>query len=664
MTGITGALLPKLKATSIQGLVGALVLCAASLPARAEDWLPISPDELKMSSEPKALGAPAIFLYRQVDRSDNGPSEAVYARIKILTEEGRKYADVEIPFDKARESVHGIQARTIRPDGSIVKFDGTVYEKPIVQARGVKWLAKAFTMPDVQVGSIIEYRYRHELQTGYVFDSHWILSQNLFTKDAKFSLDPYRGFDLRYSWPTGLPTGTDIPKEEHGKIRLESRDVPAFVTEEYMPPENELKFRVDFIYISNFDQKPEKDPDVFWKKYGKRMYHVVDDFVDKRRAMTEAVAHIVEPGDSPEVKLHKVYERTLRIHNLSFERQKSQQEAERENSKTPKNVEDLWNLGYGDGNQITWLFLALVRAAGIQADPVIVSTRDVRFFDNRIQNPAELNSNVVLVTLDGKEMFLDPGTAFAPFGLLPWSETAVKGLRLDKDGGTWVETPLTATTESRVERKGTLTLATNGTLEGRMTVIFTGQEALWRRNEERNEDDAARKQFLEDEIKGDIPSGIVVELANRPDWSSASPTLVAEYDLKIPGWASIAGQRALMPVGLFGGQDKRTFQHQTREHPMYFGFRHQSVDDVTIELPANWQVQSSPQPVHENGKILDYASSSEFKNGALHLRRELSVATLFVQAKYYGAMQKFFDTVRTGDEEQIILMPVKKMAAQ
>jgi hypothetical protein len=645
-------------------LIGAVALCAGSQAVRAEDWLPISPDELKMTSEPKAPGAPAIFLFRQVDRDDNGPSEAVYARIKILTEEGRKYADVEVPFDKETESVHGIQARTIHPDGSIAKFDGTVYEKPIVQARGVKWLAKTFTMPAVQVGSIIEYRYRHQFQPFFVFNSHWILSQDLFTKDAKFSLDPYRGFHLRYSWPVGLPTGTERPKEERGKIRLESRDVPAFVTEDYMPPENQLKFRVDFIYVSDSDPKPEKDPDVFWKNYGKRIFHLVDNFVDKRRAMTEAAATIVDPGDSPEVKLRKIYERTLRIRNLSFERRKTQQETDRENLKTAKNVEDLWKQGYGDGNQITWLFLALVRAAGIQADPVIVSTRDVRFFDYRIQNPAELNSNVVLATLNGKQMFLDPGTAFAPFGLLPWSETAVRGLRLDKDGGTWIQTPLAETAESRVERRGNLKLATNGTLEGKMTVTFTGQEALWRRHEERDEDDAGRKQFLEDEIKADIPSGIVVELTNRPDWNSASPTLVAEYDLKIPGWASIAGQRAVMPVGLFGGRDKWIFQHQTREHPLYFDFRHQSADEVTIELPPNWQVNSSPQPTRENRKVLDYASSSEVKNGSLHLKRELTVATLLVEARDYGTVQNFFEIVRTGDEQQIILTPVKKMAAQ
>ena len=81
----------------------ALVFCAGASPVRADDWLPISPEELKMSSEPHAPGAPAILLYRQVDRDDNEPYETHYARIKILTEEGRKFADIEIPFDKATE---------------------------------------------------------------------------------------------------------------------------------------------------------------------------------------------------------------------------------------------------------------------------------------------------------------------------------------------------------------------------------------------------------------------------------------------------------------------------------------------------------------------------------------------------------------------------------
>ncbi|WP_273761245.1 DUF3857 domain-containing protein, partial [Pantoea ananatis] len=77
--------------------------------------------------------------------------EYQYERLKILTEEGRKYADVEIVYDKSSESIRSIDARTIRPDGSIVKFDGTVYDKVIASGRGAKVMAKTFTMPEAGV---------------------------------------------------------------------------------------------------------------------------------------------------------------------------------------------------------------------------------------------------------------------------------------------------------------------------------------------------------------------------------------------------------------------------------------------------------------------------------------------------------------------------------
>ena len=66
-----------------------------------------------MAAEPKAPGAPAIFLYRQVDRDDSAGRETDLARIKILTEEGRKYADIEIPFLKDQSRVRDIRARRI-----------------------------------------------------------------------------------------------------------------------------------------------------------------------------------------------------------------------------------------------------------------------------------------------------------------------------------------------------------------------------------------------------------------------------------------------------------------------------------------------------------------------------------------------------------------------
>ena len=638
-----------LQCTPVIFLLCLLSAFTAIVPARAEDWLPVTQNELKMTAEPKAPGALAIYLYRQVDHDDYAGREYNYARIKILTEEGRKYSDVQIPFLKGSGRIHSLQARTIHSDGSIVNFDGKVYEKTIVKARGINYLAKTFSMPDVQVGSIIEYRYAKD---GAAFGAPWILSEELFAKQAKFSLKQSQYYSLRWDWPC-LPEGTKPPRKENGLIRMETSDVPAFQVEDYMPPENELKCRVDFIYIT--DSNTELEVNKFWKVEGQGWFRFFNTFVAKPKAMEQAVSQIVQPGDTPENKLRKIYARIQQIHNLSSEKRKSEQEVKREKLKDIYSVEDVWKRGYGDDLQINWLFLALARAAGFQADAVYISPRDDYFFNPKMMNPSQLATNVVLVKLGDKSLYLDPATAHAPFGMLPWNETGVTGLRLDKDGGTWVKAPLPEPSASRVERKATLQLTDSGSVEGKATITYTGLEALWRRMEEHDEDDTVRKKFLEGQIKEYIPVPAEATLTNQPDWNSSAPTLVAEYDLKVSSWASAAGHRMILSVGLFGGLEKHTFEHADRVHPIYFRFPYEDEDDVTIDLPAGWQVSNFPQPQNLDLKGAVYSLTAGNKDGSLHLNRQLAINLEIVDIKDYPVLRGFFQSARTGDEQQIVV---------
>jgi Domain of Unknown Function with PDB structure (DUF3857) len=639
-------------------LLGALLFMPA---ARAgEGFQPVSPEELKMTSEPNAPGAPAVILFRQVDRDDNGDTshEYNYFRIKILTEEGRKYADIEIPFFKEQGNIVNIHARTIRPDGSIVNFDGKVFEKTIVKAKGLKYLAKTFTLPEVEVGSIIEYYYTIDLSEHYIYDSHWILSNELFTRQAKFSMKPYHSdyspIAVRWSW-VGLPPGTKPPTEGPDHIvRLDTENIPAFQTEDYMPPENDLKSRVDFIYS---EDTPETDLVKFWKKVGKKLNDKLESFVGKRKAMEQAVSQIVSPSDSQEVKLQKIYARVQQIRNTSYEVSKTEQEQKRSKEKDVNNVEDLWKRGYGNGQQLTWLFLGLARAAGFEAYGVWASDRSNYIFDPRLMDSSRLDANVVLVKLNGTDIYCDPGAAFTPLGLLPWPESGVEGLRLDKDGGSWVTTNLPDSSISRIDRKADLKLSDSGDLGGKLTLTFAGLEALRRRVEERNEDEADRKKLLEDTVREYVPAAIEVDLTNKPDWNSSSPTLVAEFNLKIPGWVSGAGRHALLPLGIFSASEKHIFEHVNRVHPVYFAFPYAENDDVTIELPLGWQVSSLPAPKKEDGHVIVYTLQVQNTKGDLHFERSLHVDFLELDPKYYTALRNFFQTVRTQDEQQIVLQP-------
>ncbi len=634
--------------------------------ATTAEWLPVTPEELQLTAVPQAPGAPAVILYRQLDRSDYGGFEDNYVRIKILTEDGRKYGDVEIPFYKDRFSVRDIQARTIRPDGNVVPFAGTIYEKQLAGAQAGTLLAKTFQLPDITPGCIVEFRYRVSWQNvGYfgrtgAYNSQWILSENLFTRTAKFSLLPERTLSLRFSWPNGLPAGTAPPDfdHDHDRVVMEAHDVPAFVVEDHMPPENQLKLRVDFIYSN--DWHFETDPAIYWKKFGVLAFKYARNFVDERAAMERSVAQIVQPGDSPEEKLRKIYARVQRLRNLSYLPSQSAQELQRQ-QQAPRNVAEVWERGAGNERDINWLLLALVRAAGMSADPVLLATRYNDVFDPRTMNSRQLIGSAVLVNLGGSNLYLEPGVPFVPYGLLPWGETDVRGLRLDESGGTWVTTPLPDSSKSRVERNATLSLS-EGNLQGQLTVSFTGIEAHWRRLDERNEDDAARRQFLEKQVEAALASGIDVKLTNSPDWSSAETPLVAQFELRVPGWATGAGRRELLPIGLFGAGVRQGFQHATRVHPVYFGYPHELHDELAIALPTGWHLESLPPGSAEDLKVLRYRITASGDTRSLKVTRDLDINLYEAKAASYPAIQGFFEKVRVGDEQQAVVAPEAKSA--
>lgn len=286
------------------------------------------------------------------------------------------------------------------------------------------------------------------------------------------------------------------------------------------------------------------------------------------------------------------------------------------------------------------------------------------FFSPVWMDRGRLDANVVLVKLNGKDFYFDPGVAFTPFGLLPWAETSVQGLRLDKRGGTWVRTMLPESAQSLIERRANLKLSDTGDLEGKLTVTFTGLEAHSRRLDERNVNAAGRKQFLERQVQESIPAASEVDLVNEPEWKSSAPTLVAEFNLKVPGWASTAGHRAVVPVGLFSASEKHVFDPVIRAHPIYMEFPCQKLDDVTIEIPSGWQVTSLPPGQSQLGHIVEYSLKVENDKGKLHLQRMLNLGILLVEEKYYPALRRFFQVVKTADERQVVLQPGRAAASK
>jgi hypothetical protein len=138
-----------------------LFLLPLSCLAQNQDWLEITAHDREVKEVPGDPGASAIQLYFADYHDDDSGTQFFYHRIKILNDAGRKYANVEIPIEPLYHFID-LKARTIHPDGSIVEFTGKPFEKTLVKTGDFKFIAETFAMPDVTVGSIIEYKYRSE----------------------------------------------------------------------------------------------------------------------------------------------------------------------------------------------------------------------------------------------------------------------------------------------------------------------------------------------------------------------------------------------------------------------------------------------------------------------------------------------------------------------
>ena len=247
----------------------------------------------------------------------------------------------------------------------------------MVKSKTFKFQAKTFTLPDVQPGSVIEYKYRKGWESNTLWPTHWELQDELFMKKATFSIKPYRGdvYGFRYIG-VGIQKGNDI-KEKGGTYTLQVNDVPAFDSERYAPPERELKPRFELFYTQG---TIEDDKDKFWKRTGQEYYKAAEDFIGHRGGIQNAVASMVAPNDPGEMKLRKIYAKVQELKNLSFSREMTEQEAKRDKMKDVNNVEDVLKRGYGYHMQLNRLYAALVRAAGIDAQIVRVSERNEVFF--------------------------------------------------------------------------------------------------------------------------------------------------------------------------------------------------------------------------------------------------------------------------------------------
>jgi hypothetical protein len=640
-------------------LIGCLALCLAGR-AQRQDWLPITPQDWEVKEVPGDPGASAIQLYYAEHIDDPENLQFVYHRIKILSEKGLQVggpADVQIlvPPDM---SVSELKARTLHPDGTIVDFTGKPFEKVVVKGRGIKYLAKTFTFPEVTVGSILEYKYVLNTPINKVFIfTEWSVQHDLFTVKENLSMTPYleglSGFGHGYQVSmVSANISKDMKLSKKGRgWELNAQNLPAFHSESYMPPENNYKPEVRFFYIS---YQPDSD-DRYWHDLGKALYEEIDHFVGNHGEIREAALAAVGSESAPEGKLRKLYDRAQQVRNLSFERERMEEERKKEALKDNETVVDVLGRGYGYHNEINRLFLALARAEGFDAGITAASDRKEGFFTKSLLSRSQVAREIVAVKLNGADLYLDPGTKFCPFGLLPWPQTSTQALKLDKKGGELIVIPPATQDKAVITRSVNAHLDPTGELKGQIKIQYVGGEALERRLTALKTDDAGKKKMLEDELKELLVSGATVKLNDAQGWESSQDPLTATFDFEIPGYASVAGKRLLIPSYLFQTRQIATFKQSQRKFPVYFPYAFSEMDQIAIVVPPGYSAESVPQQQDAGLPYARYQIRSQMAASQLVTQRSLLFNGIFFPLERYPELRGFFNKVQAGDEQQAVM---------
>jgi hypothetical protein len=648
-----------------------LLIAAASPAALLGQFQQPTADELKITADPKAPGAAAVYL--NIEEITNDPKHfySFYARIKVLQEKGKELATVEIPYWREGMSVVDIDARTIHSDGTVIPLTGSPDDLLITKTDEFQVSRKVFTLPSVELGSILEYRYTLDYPEHAFSAPYWEIQRPYFVHQAKYFFTPFEGF-LRNGfiapsqnihlvdrngiesntliWRTNLPPGAKLIADAIGRYKIELTDIPPRPDEEFMPPIRSILYKVDFFYSNSEDLQN------YWVLETKLWSKQVDHFAEPAKAIRDAVNGLIAPGDSDLEKAKKLYNAVHALDNTDFSRKKEKAELKQLNLKAAKRAEDTWAQKSGSSQDITLLYLAMLRAAGLTAYAARVVDREKGVFDANVLNFDQLDDDIVILAVGGQEILLDPGEKMCPFQTLSWKHSGASGSRQSPDGHDAITTPFQNYKTNSLVRIGDLALDEHGGISGSIRFAMTGQEALrWRQAALRSDLEEVKKEF-DRTLEEILPSGVEGHIDNFVALDNPETNLMAT--INVHGALGVrTAKRLLLPGFFFESNGRQPFvNREKRETAVDMHFGEQVTDQVTYHTPAGLAVEGAPQDAKIGWQ--DHAvlvTKTATGPGSVAVGRTFGRAFTVVEPKEYQDLRGFYQKVAAADQQQLVL---------
>ncbi len=644
-------------------VIGALWAVAVA-PALfgAVEWRPVEPAILALKAprvDPNA-DAEAVFWEVRLRDQVSGAIESVldhYIRIKVFTERGLdKHGKVEIPYINYT-SIRDIGGRTVKADGRVVTLGrDAVFDREALKRGGLRIKVKSFSMPSVDPGDVIEYQWTEV--RGYQTANYLRLyfQRELPIWSVKYFIKPLplpgTGMrSIRFQCKN-----TPFEKQRDGYYMTSMSDVPAFVEEDRMPPEDQVRSWM-LLYYSRDEGTPEE----YWRNTGKALFARDRNLIRADGFVRKTAETVTAGAATPFERLERIAEYCRRnIHNLTLAgADASRQEVERARQPTFTPADAIRQRSAFD-DDINRVFVALAQAVGFDARLARLPDRGDIFFNPAFPETYFLRDSAAAVFADGQWKFYDVSRPYLPTGMLHWRQEGTVALVPDEREPTWIKVAMSGPELSVVRKLGRVRLDTNGSVSGEVRFEFIGHPAIEERRRWRAVAEAERPQRLLDYMKSRLRGAEVTD-ARIENLEDLGKPITLSCRSTMRGWAQRTGRRLFLRPEIFQGGWKADLEEQERRHSLYFDYPKTEDNHIEIELPEGYQLDNADQPASSKlGEVGLYqiALSVNADGTKLTCRRRftwgIGGAILF-PASAYAQVKAAFDFVHKSDNHAVAL---------
>lgn len=580
-----------------------IILCLSLLKAESQTddskfGIPIR-DELQMKTWPgDSIAEAGVISDKGVSRffvNNNNGCDIYYTRttkIKILKDAGIKYANIEIPLyfnSNSLEKVDNIKGVVHTFENGVLQTSHLNIEQVYEEKTNSNWKVKKFALPNVKVGSVIEYTYR--VISPFKFNlPDWEFQWEIPVKLSSYTVGiiPFYEYMFLFQGATKFSKQTSYinsSEQQLGPAKYketfhiyEITDILPFRDESFITSRKDFIKKIDF-QLTKFTDVYGTSSNVVttWKELSKELvknpnFGKYISASEKRATQNMPVATSTD---------------TLGMLQEAINHVKSQFAWDnRYQLTTTKSLKDFIIQKKGNSAEINLYAIGLLNAMGINAKPVLISTRNHGRIVSDYPFLNAFNHILIFVTCNDKPMIMDATDPYYPFDVLPIECINEKGYLIDvQNPDTWLS--LNNAKISEISTMLDLTLSEDKSLL---------QTKIW--SSASNHDAAElRKSYLSDKDKfqHQLFNKLTITQFDVENIDSLNERFKITANVETD--AELVGSDIIIQPFLDFCSNQNIFKAETRDYPIDLTFNYRRKYACTITIPDGYKVAKLPDPI-------------------------------------------------------------------